>query len=57
MDFALTEDQTLIRNMARQFAEDRLKLHEAICDEQKYFPVKVTRESDEPCFAGIDSDN
>ncbi|MAZ92486.1 MAG: acyl-CoA dehydrogenase, partial [Maricaulis sp.] len=44
MHFALTEDQTLIRDMARKFAEDRLKPNAARWDEEKHFPVEVMRE-------------
>ncbi|MEA1941826.1 MAG: isobutyryl-CoA dehydrogenase [Pseudomonadota bacterium] len=53
MHFALTEDQTLIRDMARKFAEDRLKPHAAQWDEEKHFPVEVMREAAELGFAGI----
>lgn len=53
MDFALTEDQTLIRDMARKFADDRLKPNAAKWDEEKYFPVEVMREAAELGFAGI----
>lgn len=53
MHFALTEDQTLIRDMARKFAEDRLKPHAAQWDEDKHFPVEVMREAAELGFAGI----
>jgi len=51
--FALTEDQTLIRDMARKFAEDRLKPNAAQWDEEKHFPVEVMREAAELGFAGI----
>ena len=53
MHFALTEDQTLIRDMARKFAEDRLKPNAARWDEEKHFPVEVMREAAELGFAGI----
>ena len=53
MHFALTEDQTLIRDMARKFADDRLKPHAAQWDEEKHFPVEVMREAAELGFAGI----
>ena len=53
MHFALTEDQTLIRDMARKFAEDRLKPNSARWDEEKHFPVEVMREAAELGFAGI----
>ena len=53
MDFALTEDQTLIRDMARKFADDRLKPKAAKWDEEKHFPVEAMREAAELGFAGI----
>ena len=53
MHFALTEDQTLIRDMARKFAEDRLKPNAARWDEEKHFPVEVMREAAGLGFAGI----
>ena len=53
MHFALTEDQTLIRDMARKFAADRLKPNAAQWDEEKHFPVEVMREAAELGFAGI----
>ena len=53
MDFALTEDQALIRDMARKFADDRLKPHAAEWDETKHFPVEAMREAAELGFAGI----
>lgn len=53
MHFALTEDQTLIRDMARKFAEDRLKPNAAQWDEEKHFPVEVMREAAGLGFAGI----
>jgi len=51
--FALSEDQTLIRDMALKFAEDRLKPNAAKWDEEKIFPVDVMREAAELGFAGI----
>ena len=53
MHFDLTEDQSLIRDMARKFADDRLKPNAAKWDEEKIFPVDVMRESAELGFAGI----
>jgi len=51
--FSLTEDQSLIRDMARKFADDRLKPNAAHWDEEKIFPVDVMREAAELGFAGI----
>ncbi|MHA6288496.1 isobutyryl-CoA dehydrogenase [Maricaulis sp. CAU 1757] len=53
MHFTLTEDQTLIRDMARKFAADRMKPNAAQWDEDKHFPVEVMREAAELGFAGI----
>lgn len=53
MHFELTEDQAMIQDMARRFAEDRLKPNAAKWDEEKIFPVDVMREAAELGFAGI----
>jgi alkylation response protein AidB-like acyl-CoA dehydrogenase len=51
--FELSEDQTLIQDAARRFADDRLKPNAAQWDEEKIFPVDVMREAAELGFAGI----
>lgn len=43
--FALPDDQLAIRDMARNFAADRLKPHALDWDERKHFPVEVMREA------------
>ncbi|XBQ15859.1 MAG: isobutyryl-CoA dehydrogenase [Oceanicaulis sp.] len=53
MHFELTEEQALIQDAARRFAEDRLKPNAAEWDEKKHFPVDVLKESAELGFAGI----
>ena len=53
MHFELSEDQALIQDAARRFAEDRLKPNAAKWDEEKIFPVDVMREAAELGFAGI----
>ncbi len=53
MHFEPTEEQVLIQEAARKFADDRLKPHAAEWDEQKIFPVDVMREAAEMGFAGI----
>ncbi len=53
MDFALTEEQEAIQEMARRFAEDELAPHAARWDEEKHFPVDVIRKSAELGLAGI----
>ena len=53
MHFELSEEQTLIKDAARKFSDDRLKPHAAQWDEDKYFPVEVLKEAAEMGFAGI----
>ena len=53
MDFELTEDQALIQDAARKFADDALRPHAARWDEDKHFPVDVMREAAALGFAGI----
>lgn len=53
MDFALTEEQEAIQEMARRFAADELKPHAAEWDEHKHFPVDVIKKSAELGLAGI----
>ena len=53
MDFALTDEQTAIQEMALRFAEDELAPHAAEWDEKKYFPVDVIRQSAALGLAGI----
>lgn len=45
MDFALTEEQSAIQEMALQFAKDRLAPNAAEWDETSHFPVTVIREA------------
>lgn len=53
MDFALTDEQEAIQDMARRFAEDELAPHAAEWDEQKHFPVDVIKKTAELGLAGI----
>ncbi|MAL08837.1 MAG: acyl-CoA dehydrogenase [Maricaulis sp.] len=53
MNFALTEDQSLIQDAARKFAEDRMTPNAAEWDENKHFPEDVLREAAAMGFAGI----
>jgi len=53
MDFALSEEQEAIQEMARRFAADELAPHTAKWDEDSHFPVDVIRKSAEIGFAGI----
>ena len=43
MQFALTEDQFALRDMARDFAADKIAPHAVRWDEEKHFPVAVMR--------------
>ncbi|MEO1251251.1 MAG: isobutyryl-CoA dehydrogenase [Pseudomonadota bacterium] len=53
MDFALSDEQLAIQEMARRFAADELAPHAAEWDEKHHFPVDVIRKSAELGFAGI----
>ena len=53
LHFELNEDQSLIQDAARKFADDRLKPFAAEWDENKHFPEDVLREAAEMGFAGI----
>src|SRR6202045_3238612 len=45
MQFALTEDQIAVRDMARDFAAKEIAPHAIRWDEDKHFPVDVMREA------------
>ncbi|MEE9380408.1 MAG: isobutyryl-CoA dehydrogenase [Hyphomonadaceae bacterium] len=49
----LTDEQVMIRDMARKFAEDRLAPNADQWDEEKFFPVDVIREAAGLGFASI----
>jgi alkylation response protein AidB-like acyl-CoA dehydrogenase len=53
MLFSLSDDQTVIRDMARSFANDRIAPHALDWDERKHFPVDVLRAAAELGMAGI----
>ena len=53
MLFALGEDQAVIRDMARDFAQDRIAPNALDWDERKHFPVDVLRAAAELGMAGI----
>lgn len=53
MDFALSDDQRAILEMASSFAAERLAPHAAEWDEHKHFPVDVLREAAALGFAGV----
>ena len=45
MHFALDEDQIAVRDMARDFAAEKIAPHALRWDEDKHFPVDVIREA------------
>jgi alkylation response protein AidB-like acyl-CoA dehydrogenase len=45
MQFALTEDQVAVRDMARAFAADKIAPFALKWDEEKHFPIDVMREA------------
>lgn len=51
--FSLSEDQTAIFEMARDFAADRIAPHALEWDEQRHFPVEVMREAAQLGMGGI----
>jgi alkylation response protein AidB-like acyl-CoA dehydrogenase len=53
MDFALSDEQLAIQEMARAFAAEELGPHAAEWDEKKHFPVDVLKKSAELGLAGI----
>ncbi len=53
MDFALTDEQEAIQEMAQRFAADELAPHTAEWDEKHHFPVDVIKKSAELGLAGI----
>ncbi len=53
MQFALTDDQIAVRDMAREFAAERIAPHALAWDEQKHFPVDVMREAAALGMGGI----
>ncbi len=53
MDFALSDEQLAIQEMARRFAADELAPHAAEWDEKHHFPVDVIKRSAELGLAGI----
>lgn len=53
MSAAFSDEQVMIRDMARRFAEERLAPHSEAWDRDKHFPVDVMRDAAELGFAGI----
>src|SRR5918992_607690 len=53
MQFALNEDQIAVRDMAREFAAEKIAPHALRWDEEKHFPVDVMREAATLGIGGI----
>ena len=53
MDFALSEEQEAIRDMAQRFADEELKPYAEKWDEEKHFPVDVIKKTAELGLAAI----
>ena len=53
MQFALNEDQIAVRDMAREFAAEKIAPHAIRWDEEKHFPVDVMREAAALGIGGI----
>ncbi len=53
MDFALSEEQRAIQDMAQSFAEEQMAPHAARWDEEHIFPRDTLRQAAELGFAGI----
>src|SRR3954467_3017234 len=53
MQFALNEDQIAVRDMARNFAAEKIAPHAIRWDEEKHFPVDVMREAASLGMGGI----
>jgi alkylation response protein AidB-like acyl-CoA dehydrogenase len=53
MQFALTEDQVAVRDMARAFAADKIAPFALKWDEEKHFPIDVMREAAALGIGGI----
>src|SRR6202051_2308768 len=53
MLFALNEDQIAVRDMARDFAAEKIAPHAIRWDEEKHFRVDVMREAARLCMRGV----
>src|SRR6201999_4571017 len=53
MQFTLNEDQVAVREMALQFAAEKIAPHALRWDEEKHFPVEVMREAAKLGMGGI----
>jgi alkylation response protein AidB-like acyl-CoA dehydrogenase len=53
MDFALSDDQRAIQDLARDFAQAEMAPYSARWDEEKFFPVDTLRQAAALGFAGV----
>src|SRR5665213_1141532 len=53
MQFALSEDQRAVSDMARDFAAEKIAPHAVRWDEEKYFPAEVMREAASLGIGGV----
>src|SRR6201997_1623912 len=53
MQFDLNEDQVALREMAREFAAEKIAPHAVRWDEEKHFPVDVMREAAKLGIGGV----
>src|SRR2546421_7630790 len=53
MHFALNEDQIAVRDMAREFAAEKIGPYAIRWDEEKHFPVDVMREAAKLGMGGV----
>src|SRR6266850_4525562 len=53
MHFALNEDQVAVRDMAREFAAEKIAPHALRWDEEKHFPVDLMREAAKLGMGGV----
>src|SRR5258708_40294157 len=53
MHFALNEDQIAVRDMAREFAAEKIAPHAVRWDEEKHFPADVMREAAKLGIGGV----
>src|ERR1700758_979066 len=53
MQFTLNEDQIAVRDMARDFAAEKIAPHALRWDEEKYFPVEEMREAASLGIGGV----
>ena len=53
MDFELSEEQQLVKLMARDFAKDKIEPFALKWDKEKYFPQEVVKEMGSLGFIGM----